>query len=54
VAPGAYGAITFEVPVPGAASSMTIQVAGWLTEALPDDPGPHPFVARTVEAPLDR
>ena len=54
VAPGVYGAITFEVPAPSAASSMTIQVAGWLTEALPDDTGPHPFVARTAEAALDR
>jgi len=54
VAPGVYGAIAFEIPAPLAASSVTFQVAGWLTEALPDDPGPHPFLARTAAAPLDR
>jgi hypothetical protein len=54
VAPGEYGAIAFEVPAPSAASSMTIQVAGWLAEALPDDLWPHAFLARTAEAALDR
>jgi len=52
VGPGAYGAITIPVVVPEGADGVSVQVAGWLRAALPDDEMPQPFEVRTDRAPL--
>ncbi len=52
VGPGDYGATAFDIPAPGNATSVAIDVAGWLAEALPDDASPKPFAVRTDEAPI--
>jgi len=52
VEPGAYGAIAFEVQAPEAATSVVARVAGWLSEALPDDRQPARFEARTAETSI--
>lgn len=46
--------VAFEVPdVPGA-TTLAIEVAGTLSDALPDEPQPAPFAVRTAEAPIPR
>jgi hypothetical protein len=50
--PGAFGAIAFEVVAPAGATGLSIQVTGWLREALPDEPMPQRFEARTASAPI--
>lgn len=45
---------TFEVPDVSGATTIAIEVAGWLSEALPDEPQPTPFAVRTPEAPIPR
>jgi hypothetical protein len=52
VKPGAYGATAFDIPAPGNATAVSIQVSGWLAEALPDERSPEPFAVRTEEAPI--
>ena len=52
VQPGDYGATAFDIPTPGNATSVSIEVAGWLVEALPDERSPKPFAVHTVEAPI--
>ena len=52
VKPGAYGATAFHVPAPGNATAVSIEVAGWLAEAFPDERTPEPFAVRTEEAPI--
>jgi len=52
VKPGAYGATAFDIPAPGNATAVSIEVAGWLAEALPDARLPEPFAVRTEEAPI--
>ncbi len=48
IRPGAYGAIAFESPRPAGAASAAILVAGWLRDALPDEPTPARFQVRTA------
>lgn len=50
--PGAFGAIAFEVTAPIGASTVAVQVAGWLHDGLPDAPEPRRFEVRTAEAPF--
>jgi hypothetical protein len=52
VKPGAYGATAFDIPAPGNATAVSIEVAGWLSEALPDERSPAPFAVRTEDAPI--
>lgn len=52
VRPDDYGATAFDIPAPGNATTVSIQVAGWLAEALPDERTPEPFGVRTDEAPI--
>lgn len=52
VRPRAYGATAFHTPAPGDATAVSIEVAGWLAEALPDARSPEPFRVRTEEAPI--
>lgn len=51
---GEPAATTFEVPDVAGATSLAIEVTGWLSEALPDEPQPTPFAVRTPEAPIPR
>jgi hypothetical protein len=53
VEPGAYGAIVFDVPLPAGSGAVSVRVAGWLAEALPDHPMPERFAAATAEVPID-
>jgi hypothetical protein len=53
VEPGAYGALAFEVGATTAAGAVSLRVAGWLSDALPDDPLPWPFSLMTEDAPLE-
>jgi hypothetical protein len=51
---GEPAGIALELPdVPGA-TTVAIEVAGWLSEALPDEREPTPFAVRTPEAPIPR
>lgn len=52
VEPGRYGAIALEVPPDPGATSVVIQVGGWLRGTPPDRPMPEPFEARTAPAEL--
>lgn len=52
IAPAAYGAISFAIETPEGADTLSIQVAGWLRAALPDEATPEPFEVRTEPAPL--
>jgi len=52
VDPGRYGAILFTVESHPGATSVDIQVGGWLRNALPDHPMPEPFEVRTSEAEI--
>ncbi len=52
VKPGAYGATAFDIPAPGNATAVSIEVSGWLAEALPDERSPAPFAVRTEDAPI--
>jgi len=52
VPPEAFGATAFEMAVPGGATTIAIQVAGWLIGALPDEPERGAFFTRTDEAPI--
>lgn len=45
---------TLEVPDAPGATTVAIEVAGWLSEALPDEVEPTPFSVRTPEAPIPR
>jgi hypothetical protein len=45
---------TFEVPDVEGSTTIAIEVAGTLSEALPDEPMPSPFAVRTPEAPIPR
>jgi hypothetical protein len=45
---------TLEVPDVDGATTIAIEVAGTLSEALPDEPMPSPFAVRTPEAPIPR
>jgi hypothetical protein len=49
---GAPAGTTFEIPVVAGATSIAIEVAGTLSDALPDEPMPSPFGVRTDEAPI--
>jgi hypothetical protein len=52
--PGVPVATTLRVPdVPGA-TGIAIEVAGWLSEGLPDEPMPARFAVRTPDAPIPR
>jgi hypothetical protein len=51
---GAPAGTTLEVPDVPAATSVAIEVVGWLSDALPDEPQPSPFRARTPEAAIPR
>ncbi len=53
VKPGAYGSIAFEVALPAGTTAIAVRVAGWLSEALPDDPMPAPFSLEIAEAPIE-
>jgi hypothetical protein len=50
VPPDEFGATAFDIPAPGNATAVSIEVAGWLAEALPDERSPAPFAVRTEEA----
>lgn len=52
VKPRAYGASAFDIPAPGNATAVSIEVTGWLLEALPDERAPAPFAVRTEDAPI--
>jgi hypothetical protein len=52
VAPGAFGALSVEVEVPVGATGVSFQVAGWLSEALPDDADPARYEIRTAVAAI--
>jgi hypothetical protein len=52
VPPGEPGLLSVALPVPDGADSLSVQVAGWLEKALPDDPSSHPFEVRTEIARL--
>lgn len=52
VRPGDFAATAFDVPAPGGAEVVSIDVAGWLSAALPDDPMPQRFAVRTAESPI--
>jgi hypothetical protein len=43
---------TFEIAGVEGATTVAIEVAGTLSEALPDEPMPAPFAVRTPEAPI--
>jgi hypothetical protein len=46
--------IAFEVPDVDGATTLAIEVAGTLADALPDEPMPEPFSVRTPEVPIPR
>jgi len=52
VKPRAYGATAFDISAPGNATTVSIEVVGWLVESLPDDRSPRPFAVRTEEAAI--
>lgn len=52
VEPGQYGAILFTPASCPGATSVVLQVGGWLRNALPDHPMPEPFEVRTAAAEL--
>lgn len=53
LAPGAYGALAFDAAPPAGATHVAARVAGWLTEALPDDDRRRrPFLVDTAAVPL--
>jgi hypothetical protein len=52
VPPEEYGATAFDIASPGNATGVSIEVAGWLSEALPDERSPAPFAVRTADAPI--
>ena len=52
VKPRVYGATAFDIPAPGNATAVSIAVAGWLSEALPDERMPAPFFVRTDDAAI--
>jgi hypothetical protein len=52
VPPGEFGATAFDVPAPGTATAVAIEVAGWLAEAFPDERSPAPFAVRTADTPI--
>ncbi len=51
---GAPAGIAFEVPDVDGATTLAIEVAGTLADALPDEPMPEPFSVRTPEVPIPR
>ena len=53
VEPGAYGAIAFEISAPAGATHVSVRVAGWLREVLPDQPEPATFEVVTAPGPLE-
>lgn len=46
--------IAFEVPDAPGATTFAIEVAGTLSDSLPDEPQPAPFAVRTPEATIPR
>lgn len=52
IEPGTFGAIAIEASAPTGATALSIQVAGWLRGALPDEPTPERFEVRTAESPI--
>jgi hypothetical protein len=52
VGPDDFGATAFEIAVPGNATTVSIQVAGFLADALPDERTPEPFSVRTDDTPI--
>lgn len=52
VEPGRYGAILFTTEPVAGATSVLLQVGGWLRNALPDEPMPAPFEVRTAAVDL--
>jgi hypothetical protein len=52
VPPGAYGLVSLDVAPLAGADSVSLQVAGWLESALPDDSGEAPFEVMTELARL--
>lgn len=52
VAPGQVGALMVPASPPAGATEVTVQLGGWLVEALPDEPERQRFEARTTAAPL--
>lgn len=54
LAPGISVATTLRVPLVPGATGVAIEVAGWLSEGLPDEPEPVRFAVRTPEAPVMR
>jgi hypothetical protein len=51
VGPGAFGALTLDVPAMATAPSwdtVTVALSGWLAEGLPDEPMPVRFRVRTA------
>jgi hypothetical protein len=52
VRPRKYGATAFDISAPGNATAVSIEVVGWLVEALPDERSPRRFAVRTDEAPI--
>ncbi|MBW3556556.1 MAG: hypothetical protein KY454_06415 [Actinobacteria bacterium] len=52
VAPGQMGALKVAVEPPAGTDEVSVQVSGWLVEALPDAPERQRFEARTEPAPL--
>jgi hypothetical protein len=53
VPPGEWGAISLLVPAPPGPADVSVQVAGWLYEALPDEPTPARFEVRTDRVPAE-
>ncbi len=54
LAPGDPVGTTFRVPDAAGATSIEVEVAGWLGDALPDEPTPEGFALRTSGSPIPR
>jgi hypothetical protein len=52
--PGPPVGTTLRVPAVAGATTLAVEVAGTLSEALPDEPMPEPFAVRTPEAAIPR
>lgn len=52
--PGIPVATTLRVPIVPDATGISIEVAGWLSDGLPDEPMPTRFAVRTADAAIPR
>jgi hypothetical protein len=52
ITPAAYGAIAFAAAPPPGAAQVAILVAGWLSDAVPDETTRDRFLVRTALAPI--